>query len=104
MKRYYSPTPIWARKLGDALLAASSSITMYAIAEDNEVLAYITLITGVLGKFLTNLFSDLEIVTESVAYNSVSEPTKAPTTTTPLTTQPSTGSGGDRPPVPPINP
>lgn len=60
MKRYYAPTPKWARKLGDALLAVSSSITMYAIAENNDVLAYVVLITGVLGNFLTNLFSEDE--------------------------------------------
>ena len=58
MKRYYAPTPKWALKLGDALLAVSSSITMYAIAENNDTMAYIVLITGVLGKFLTNLFSE----------------------------------------------
>jgi len=101
MKIYYAPTPKWARKLGDALLAVSSSITMYAIAENNDVLAYVVLITGVLGKFLTNLFSEDEQPAVAMATQS---PTSSTSPTTPTTTQPSRSSGGDRPPVPPVNP
>ena len=56
MSRYYRPTPIKWRKLGDALLAASTTITTFAIYEQVEWLAYVALITGVTGKFLTNLF------------------------------------------------
>jgi len=56
MNRYYRPTPIKWRKVGDALLAASTTITTFAIYEQVEWLAYVALITGVLGKFLTNLF------------------------------------------------
>ena len=103
MKRYYAPTPKWARKLGDALLAASSSITMYAIAQDNDILAYVVLVTGVLGKFLTNLFSE-DTAVETTVLHSVQSPTVSPSQPTPTTTQPSTGTGGDRPPVPPVNP
>lgn len=56
MSRYYRPTPIKWRKIGDALLAASTTITTFAIYEEVEWLAYIALTTGVVGKFLTNLF------------------------------------------------
>lgn len=56
MNRYYRPTPIKWRKIGDALLAASTTITTYAIYDQVEWLAYAALITGVIGKFLTNLF------------------------------------------------
>jgi len=56
MNRYYRPTPVKWRKVGDALLAASATITTFAIAEQVEWLAYAALITGVVGKFLTNLF------------------------------------------------
>lgn len=56
MNRYYRPTPVKWRKLGDALLAASTTIAAFAIAEEVEWLAYVALFTGVIGKFLTNLF------------------------------------------------
>ena len=56
MNKYYRPTPIKWRKIGDALLASSTTITTFAIYEQVEWLAYVALITGVLGKFLTNLF------------------------------------------------
>jgi hypothetical protein len=56
MNRYYRPTPVKWRKIGDAFLAASATITTFAIAEDVQWLAYVALFTGVVGKFLTNLF------------------------------------------------
>jgi hypothetical protein len=56
MNRYYRPTPVKWRKIGDALLAASATIATFAIAEEVEWLAYVALFTGVVGKFLTNLF------------------------------------------------
>lgn len=56
MNRYYRPTPIKWRKIGDALLASSATITTFAIAEQVEWLAYVALFTGVVGKFITNLF------------------------------------------------
>lgn len=46
------------RKLGDALLGASTTITGFAIANDNKYIAYTALICGVLGKVITNLFTD----------------------------------------------
>lgn len=59
MKSYGKPTPKWARKLGDALLAVSTMITTYAIADDWSKYASLSaLLLGVVGKFLTNFFSD----------------------------------------------
>jgi hypothetical protein len=58
MNNYWAPTPIKMRKLGDALLGASTTITGFAIANDNHYIAYTALICGVLGKVITNLFTD----------------------------------------------
>lgn len=58
MKNYYKPTPAKWRKLGDALLAVSTIITTYAVADDLAKWIPITaLLLGVIGKFLTNFFS-----------------------------------------------
>ena len=54
--RYASVTPAKWRKLGDALLGISTTIVGFAIYEDYKWVAEAALITGVLGKFLTNLF------------------------------------------------
>jgi hypothetical protein len=58
MNNYWAPTPMKMRKLGDALLGASTTITGFAIANDNHYIAYTALICGVLGKVITNLFTD----------------------------------------------
>ena len=58
MNNYYEPTPKKWRKLGDSLLAVSTLITASAISQDNANLAYISLAFGIVGKFLTNFFSD----------------------------------------------
>lgn len=58
IKRYYAPTPKKWRKIGDALLAVSTTITASAIANHTDWLAYTSLALGVVGKFLTNLFTD----------------------------------------------
>jgi len=58
MKNYYLPTPKKWRKLGDALLGASTLITSYGIMQSYQWLALASLIVGVIGKFLTNFFSE----------------------------------------------
>jgi hypothetical protein len=58
MKKYYAPTSKKWRKIGDSLLAASATITSFAIYEKVDWLAYIALFSGVIGKFLSNLFSE----------------------------------------------
>jgi len=57
-RSYLQPTPRVLRKLGDGLLAISATITGAAIAGGNDVLAYIALGFGVVGKFLTNFFAE----------------------------------------------
>jgi hypothetical protein len=56
---YLSPTPKKWRKIGDALLGVSTIVTTYAIAEEwSKYLQLSALILGVVGKFLTNFFSE----------------------------------------------
>lgn len=57
LKNYYKPTPKKWRKLGDALLGVSTIITTYAVYENIHWVAMTALITGVVGKFLTNFFT-----------------------------------------------
>jgi hypothetical protein len=55
--KYYAPTPVKWRKLGDALLGISTTITGFAIYEEIKWIAITALVLGVIGKFLTNFFS-----------------------------------------------
>ena len=55
------PTPKKWRKLGDALLAVSTAITGFALYENVKWVALTALITGVIGKFLTNFFTEEEV-------------------------------------------
>jgi hypothetical protein len=57
-KDYYSPTPKKWRKLGDALLGVSTTITGFAIMENHKWIAFTALALGVIGKFLTNFFGE----------------------------------------------
>lgn len=57
LKHYYKPTPQKWRKLGDALLGVSTLITTFAMYNNVHWVAMSALITGVVGKFLTNFFS-----------------------------------------------
>ena len=55
---YYKPTPNKWRKLGDTLLGVSTTITGYSLYVDLKWVAGVALALGVLGKFLTNFFTD----------------------------------------------
>ena len=57
LENYYKPTPKKWRKIGDTLLAVSTFITASAIATQHTWIAITALITGSVGKILTNLFS-----------------------------------------------
>jgi hypothetical protein len=57
-KKYYSPTPAKWRRLGDALLGISTTITGFAIYEETKWIAMTALIIGVIGKFLSNFFTE----------------------------------------------
>jgi hypothetical protein len=55
---YMKPTPKKWRKLGDALLGMSLFITGTAVYNDVDWLVYTSAAIGVIGKFLTNFFSE----------------------------------------------
>jgi hypothetical protein len=65
LNNYWAPTPKKWRKLGDALLTVSTTITGFSIATDHKTLAYTALICGILGKVITNLFTETQ-QTESI--------------------------------------
>lgn len=59
VKHYYNkPTSARWRKLGDALLGVSTTITGFAIYSEIKWVAISALVLGVVGKFLTNFFSE----------------------------------------------
>ena len=58
MKNYYQPTPTKWRKLGDALLGVSTTITTFAIYQEMKWIAITALTLGVVGKFLSNFFTE----------------------------------------------
>lgn len=55
IKSYYKPTPVLWRKIGDALLIVSTSVTMYGISSHQDLLAIIACISGTVGKVITNI-------------------------------------------------
>jgi hypothetical protein len=60
-KGYWKPTPLILRKIGDALLAVFSMLSVSSIATDHKYIGIATLVIGVLGKILSNFFSDNQI-------------------------------------------
>ena len=56
VQRFKAPTPKVWRQLGNSLLAVSAAISGYTIYADQPVIATITMVCGVLGKFLTSFF------------------------------------------------
>jgi len=57
--KFYAPTPAKWRKIGDALLGVSSLLGTYSVADDwGKGLTIAIILTGALGKFITNLFSE----------------------------------------------
>lgn len=58
MKSYWAPTPNKMRKIGDALLGVFSITSMSSMIIDNKTMAIVSLIIGVVGKVLTNFFSE----------------------------------------------
>jgi hypothetical protein len=56
--QYAKPTPKRLRRLGDGLLLASTIMTNETMIE-KPAIASIALIAGVIGKFLTNFFSEV---------------------------------------------
>ena len=58
LKNYFLPTPKRFRVLGDSLASASVFASSYAILNDNPKLGLIVLVSGWVGKFITNFFAD----------------------------------------------
>ena len=69
MKRYWTPTPKKWRKIGDSLLAVSTVLAIGGLWQfDNlkdvftpnelKVMIVLSLVLGVVGKFLTNFFKE----------------------------------------------
>lgn len=54
---YYAPTPAKWRKLGDALLGASMTITTFSVYSYPAV-AITACVIGTVGKFITNFFTE----------------------------------------------
>ena len=57
LSEYSKPTPKKLRRLGDGLLLVSTIVTEETMV-DKPALASVALICGVIGKFLTNFFSE----------------------------------------------
>jgi hypothetical protein len=58
VKSYWAPTPKKVRKIGDTLLGVFSITSMSSMIYDVKELALASLIMGVVGKVLTNFFSE----------------------------------------------
>jgi len=58
LNNYYKPTPKKWRKLGDAVLAVGTTLTTYAAFMNMKELVIISAICTMIGKFLTNFFSE----------------------------------------------
>lgn len=57
-KNYFKPTPKRIRILGDSMAAASTLAASFTIMYGSENLGTAILITGWVGKFLSNFFTD----------------------------------------------
>jgi hypothetical protein len=56
-KKYWEPTPKNIRKFADSLLSISALLGTYiTMFEDNKWIGISMMITGVIGKFLSNFF------------------------------------------------
>jgi hypothetical protein len=57
-KNYFKPTPKRFRVLGDSLASASVFVSSYAILNEQQTFGVVVLVSGWVGKFLTNFFTD----------------------------------------------
>lgn len=58
IKDYYEKTPPVMRKIGDSISLSCSGVTAYALLGNYHTLGGIALCGVILGKFLTNCFSE----------------------------------------------
>lgn len=64
VKSYWAPTPKKARKIGDALLSVFSITSMSSMITDHKGLAIASMVIGVVGKVLSNFFSEEPVYSE----------------------------------------
>jgi hypothetical protein len=57
-KGYWKPTPLMFRKIGDALLGVFSIVSVSSVITEHKNLAIASLVIGVIGKILSNFFTD----------------------------------------------
>lgn len=69
IKGYFAPTPVLFRKIGDALLGASQFAAGYGVVSENKELAITFMILGVVGKAMTNFFTEVPVIGESGEVN-----------------------------------
>ena len=55
---YFKPTPRLFRRIGDSLLAVCAFAATYTILQEYRVVSLVILFLGIVGKFLTNFFSE----------------------------------------------
>jgi len=58
IKGYYQPTPTRWRKIGDSILFAGTTMTGYGIIHESHTFALVSLALTVIGKTLTNFFTE----------------------------------------------
>ena len=61
IKGYYQPTPTRWRKIGDSILFAGTTMTGYGIINESHTFALVSLAMTVIGKTLTNFFTEDEL-------------------------------------------
>ena len=57
-RKYSTRTPVTVELISDVLLIISQGVVGYAISEHNEVLAWISMFTGLLGKILARFVEE----------------------------------------------
>ena len=57
---YFKPTPQLFRRIGDSLLVACTLASTYTVLQDYKVVTLVILFLGIVGKFMTNFFSETE--------------------------------------------
>jgi len=57
-ERYNKKTPKWIKKVGDTLLLVGGGLTTLGIAQGNDTFSYICVGCTILGKLITNWFTE----------------------------------------------
>jgi hypothetical protein len=65
LKYYWHPTPKKIRLFGDSLAAASVFVSTMTVLEGHKEIAIAVFISGWVGKFISNMFSDDNPKTEN---------------------------------------